>query len=65
MKRLNKIFIQSAHSRKEKHFCVQCGEDMVCEYGVVKVAFYFCNRAKCPNYSMLQTGILPINKKIK
>jgi hypothetical protein len=39
--------------------CTQCGEKMTYSYGNKEWFAPFCSRASCPNYGLLQTGVLP------
>jgi len=48
---------------KEKSWnCVQCGEYLEHSYGNDMWSAPFCGNPKCPNYCLLQTGVLPVNK---
>jgi hypothetical protein len=39
--------------------CVYCGEEMTLSYGNEEWSAPFCNNKGCPNYALLQTGVLP------
>lgn len=43
--------------------CVQCGIPMTYSYGNGEWFAPFCQYNGCPNYGLLQTGVLP--KKLK
>ena len=43
--------------------CVQCGEEMENSYGYDSFSAPFCNMPQCPNYGLLQIGVLPTPKK--
>lgn len=50
----------------DKNKCVQCSKGLalfkLCsEHGVDNVYAYVCQHADCPNYGLLQTGILKSN----
>lgn len=44
--------------------CIQCVKPMENSYGNEHLSFPFCNNHKCPNYALLQTGVLP-KKEVK
>ena len=49
--------------RPEKRLnCIQCGNEMKDCYGSNSAYFPFCENPECPNYGVLQVGII-FNKK--
>jgi len=49
---------------EKKIKCVQCGKEMITSYGNEHIGFPFCDDPECPNYGLLQTGILPKKRRI-
>lgn len=59
MKKRNNLCVQCCKPIDEACFPTEeCGCDMPYE-----VWLPFCKNSKCPNYGLLQTGILPARKK--
>ena len=58
-KKIDEVLETKKHTR-----CVQCAREMLHSYvnNENTYAAPFCNYPECPNYGLLQTGILPGNE---
>lgn len=45
--------------------CLQCGEKMLTSFGNDNFNAPFCDRPECPNYGLLQIGVIPKPKAQK
>lgn len=50
---------------KKNDHCVQCGKEMDKAYGNQEWQAPFCDNLKCPNYGLLQAGMLPDDEEKK